>query len=72
MPSVLQLDKMTVSDKLRTLETIWDDLQRTAQDIPAPVWHGDVLKAREERVRQGKSQASEWAEARQRLEKHLS
>ncbi|MBW2252120.1 MAG: addiction module antitoxin RelB, partial [Deltaproteobacteria bacterium] len=32
----IPLEKMTTLDKLRALERIWDDLQRTPEDIPSP------------------------------------
>ena len=27
------------------MEEIWADLQRNPEDVPAPAWHGDVLRA---------------------------
>ncbi len=67
MVQVIQLDKMTISDKLRALEDIWDDLQRTPEEIPSPSWHADVLRARGRRIRQGKSQFKDWPEAKRRI-----
>ena len=46
----IPLDKMSIPDKLRALEAIWSDLQRTPDDVPSPGWHADVLRAREGRV----------------------
>jgi len=71
MEIALPLERMTVSDKLRTLEKIWDNLQHAAQDIPSPSWHGDVLHAREQRVRAGKSQFHDWTEAKIRIRKRI-
>ena len=67
MSIAMHLDKMTVSDKLRALEEIWDDLRRTSEDIPSPSWHADVLQARERRIREGKSQFADWTEAKRRI-----
>lgn len=64
MIEAIQLNKMTISDKLRALEEIWDDLQRTPEEIPSPSWHADVLHARERRIRQGKSQFRDWSDAK--------
>ena len=60
MSIVLPLDKMTIPDKLRAMEQIWDDLQRASDDVPSPAWHRDVLAARELRVR-------DWTEAKRRI-----
>lgn len=60
----LPLDKMSVEDKLRTMELIWEDLLRTPTDIPSPLWHRDVLEAREKRIREGRDQFIPWDEAK--------
>jgi hypothetical protein len=43
MDLAIPLDKMTTIEKLRAIEEIWDDLRRTAEHIPSPAWHADVL-----------------------------
>ena len=67
MVVAIQLNKMTISDKLRALEDIWDDLRRTPDEIPSPSWHADVLHAREKRIRDGKSQFKDWPDAKRRI-----
>ena len=67
MAGTLPLSKMTVADKLRAIEEIWDDLLHTAKEIPSPSWHGDVLGAREARLREGASQFGDWTEAKRRI-----
>jgi Putative addiction module component len=67
MTSAIQLDQMTVQDKLRVLEEIWEDLLRTAHDFPAPKWHVDVLSGREIRVREGKSKYTPWDKAKNNI-----
>ena len=63
----LPLDKMTVSEKLSALEQIWDDLCRTPDDVPSPAWHADVLHARQQRIREGKSEFTDWTDAKQEI-----
>ena len=67
MQVAIPLDKMTTADKLRALEEIWTDLQHTPQDVPSPGWHADVLRAREDRVREGTSQFGDWPDAKRRI-----
>jgi len=67
MTMTLSLDAMTIADKLQAIETIWDDLLRSAEQVPSPAWHGDVLRARELRVREGKSHYSDWGDAKRRI-----
>jgi len=61
------LNKMTVSEKLRALEEIWQDLQRTSEEVPSPAWHADVLRARLKRIRAGKSSFRDWNEAKRAI-----
>jgi len=63
----IPLDSMTTLDKLRTIERIWDDLQRSPEDVPSPSWHGDILQKREERIKEGRSRFSDWTEAKNRI-----
>lgn len=71
MDVAIPLGRMTTSHKLRVLEEIWDNLRHAAQEIPSPAWHADVLHAREARVRAGKSQFSDWTEAKTRIRKRV-
>jgi hypothetical protein len=65
------LDKMTVAEKLRTLEEIWQDLQRTPDEVPSPAWHADVLRARLKRIRKGKSHFRDWNEAKRAIRERV-
>jgi hypothetical protein len=71
MASVLPLDQMTLSEKLRALEGLWDDLSRTPADVPAPDWHGEVLREREKGVEEGKSRFTPGQKRRKRFEVSL-
>lgn len=65
----IPLDKMTINEKLRVIEEIWEDLLRDSENVPSPAWHADVLSAREQRIRDGKSQFSDWNQAKSRIRK---
>ena len=67
MQVAIPLDRMTVPDKLRAIEHIWSNLQETPEDVPSPDWHADVLRARENRVREGSSRFGDWADAKRRI-----
>jgi hypothetical protein len=67
MSVAIPLARMTTADKLRALEEIWDDLQRTPESVPPPAWHAEVLCAREARVREGHSSFKGWESARRRI-----
>jgi len=67
MKLAIPLEEMTTAEKLQAIEEIWAALERTSEEIPSPGWHADVLAAREERVRNGKSQFSDWSGAKSRI-----
>ena len=67
MKLALPLDEMTTVEKLQAIEEIWADLLRASDEIGSPGWHADVLAARENRVREGKSDFSAWSEAKSRI-----
>jgi hypothetical protein len=43
MEITLPLEKMTVAEKLRVMESLWRDLTRDEQQLESPEWHGEVL-----------------------------
>lgn len=63
----LPLNQMTTEEKLQALEAIWKDLCRSTEDVPSPAWHGDVLRAREERAKAGVSQYVDWEKAKDHI-----
>jgi len=67
MEVALPLEQMTTADKLRVLEVVWDDLSRSPQNVPSPAWHEDLLRAREERLRNGTARMVDWPEAKQQI-----
>ena len=64
MIAALPLEKMTVSDKISTMEILWDDICANAPDFSSPAWHGDLLKKREENLQQGLDEFEDWEKAR--------
>ena len=71
MEATLPLDKMTVAEKLRAMELLWADLSRTEQALESPVWHEEVLKERDQRVRSGEESFIDWETAKQQLRDRL-
>ena len=65
----MPLDKMTISERLREMERLWDDLCRNPEDVPSPSWHEAVLAEREKLVSQGKMSFTDLDEAKERIRK---
>jgi hypothetical protein len=72
MELALNLDQMTVADKLAAMERLWEDLGRTPDAVPSPSWHGEVLSARETRISEGKATFAPLDEVKERIRKAIS
>lgn len=71
MKVTLPLDDMTTEEKLQIMEALWVDLTRSEQEFQSPVWHKDVLKAREERIKSGQETYQNWELAKKALRDKL-
>jgi hypothetical protein len=67
MEITLPLEKMTVAEKLRVMETLWRDLTRDEKQFESPAWHGEVLRERAARMKQGKESFMDWETAKKQL-----
>ena len=50
MPVELQIERMTLEEKLRAMEALWADLSRHEEQIPSPAWHQQILQDREKEL----------------------
>lgn len=64
MQITLPLDRMTIAEKLRVIEEIMDSLGQNRDEIPSPEWHGEILKEREDSIRNGTAKFLDWEEAK--------
>ena len=71
MSTVLDIDQMTLEEKLRAMEALWDDLCRK-DAVPVPQWHKDILDERERQVEEGKAEFSDWDIAKRRITERSS
>jgi len=65
------LEDMSVEQKLRLMEDLWEDLSRNAADLAPPGWHADVLAAREASLEDSQDRFEDWNEARERIERDI-
>ncbi len=71
MPLELEIEKMSVEEKLRVMEALWADLSRNSQKVSSPAWHEELLLDRGERVRTGQEQFLDWDAAKRELRDRL-
>lgn len=71
MNNQLQLDSMTIEEKLQAMEALWADLCRNGDVPSSPAWHGEVLAQREAELEAGTEAFETWEGARRRIEQAL-
>ncbi len=72
MPVSMQLDEMSIEEKIRTMESLWEDLRARAPDSASPAWHGDILAGRAAAVERGEDHFEDWGKARKKIKARLS
>jgi hypothetical protein len=72
MSTQLQIEQMTIEEKLRAMEELWDDLRTRAENVPMPQWHKDLLDERERLIETGEAQFEDWETAKKRITERTS
>lgn len=67
----LPLETMTVEEKLQAMEALWADLNRNAQDVQPPAWHGKVLQDIEVAIERGEESYEDWETVKKQLRDEL-
>lgn len=67
MISETELKEMPLSQKLRLMEILWDDLHREPEAYESPEWHRIELEATESRRKAGLEKPMDWDEAKKKL-----
>ncbi|HKL14275.1 MAG TPA: addiction module protein [Balneolaceae bacterium] len=68
MISKEDIKKMSVSDRLETIEMIWESIS-SSEYIQSPAWHQKILKSRESKVTSGNANFLDLDEVRERLKR---
>jgi len=67
----ISLSKMSIEEKLKLMEMIWNDLLKTEKKVPSPDWHKEVLIERERNLKNGNEKFVEWKEAKKEIRRIL-
>lgn len=63
----INIKDMSIEEKMRAMELLWDDFCRNNPDFESPQWHADILRARENNLTQGKDQFLDWEQAKKEI-----
>jgi len=67
----LPLKDMTLQEKLKVLEDLWQDLARDAASVQSPDWHKEILGDRGQKVAEGKAHFTDWETAKTAIRSKL-
>lgn len=67
MNRILDIDKLTRTEKLRAIEELWEDLSHPEEAFPSPEWHGEVLRERDQALHAGTDEFVPWEKAKRML-----
>ncbi len=58
---------MTLEEKLRAMETLWENLSRHEEDLLVPQRHKDLLDERKRSLQEGKAKFLDWETAKAKI-----
>jgi hypothetical protein len=71
MTITLPLKDMTIEEKLKVMEMLWDDLSRNADQLTPPGWHQETLAGREVAIARGEEIFEDWETAKRKIERDI-
>jgi len=69
MIETAEIERMSLAERLQTMELLWGSISRNPERVPSPAWHGEVLKKRLARVEGGGGEFLTVAQLKERLSK---
>ncbi|HWC60401.1 MAG TPA: addiction module protein [Verrucomicrobiae bacterium] len=63
--------KLPRVEQLRLMETLWEELSRSENELESPAWHATELEQTEKRLAEGKEQIMDWEAAKKELRRRF-
>ena len=63
--------KLPRAEKLRLMETLWEELSRSEGEFESPAWHVEELAKTQAQLAEGKEQILDWEVAKKKLRKRF-
>lgn len=54
--NMLEIKKMSRTERLQTMEALWDSLIDEEAELESPEWHRDILEERKNKIESGKAE----------------
>jgi len=66
------IPKLSVEEKLQTMEALWQSLSSNPETVKSPAWHEKELRDRERNIESGKSKFVDWETAKADIRRQTS
>ena len=64
-------DDMSVAEQIEYVQTLWERIAASPDDVPVPDWHREVIRERVKQLEADPAQGRPWAEVRRDIERKL-
>lgn len=54
--NTIEIKRMSIIERLRMMEAIWDSLLYDEAEIESPEWHQDILAERKKKIKNGEAE----------------
>ena len=72
MANTLEIERMSVAERLQTMELLWRSMSHAPEQLESPTWHKTVLQKRFAKVAAGKGEFLTISQLKKRLAKRAS
>jgi hypothetical protein len=62
-----EIKSMSLTERLQTMEILWQSISGSEDEVPSPDWHGEVLSERAAKVEAGEGKFLSIPELKARL-----
>ncbi|HTR42613.1 MAG TPA: addiction module protein [Pseudomonadales bacterium] len=69
MIEALEIERMTLAERLKAMELLWRSMSGQPEKLPSPAWHKKVLEKRLAKIEAGKGKFLTLAQLKKRLAK---
>jgi len=67
MQPTIDAANLTLPEKLKIMEGLWESLRQSESSVPSPGWHREVLIARRASIAEGTAGFTEWNLAKEEI-----
>ena len=61
-----QLLKLNRDEKIKLVQTLWDNIAQEQNDIEIPQWHKELLDERMQNIQNGRTKFKSWEEVKKK------